>query len=161
MPEVRIREAGRSDAATIATLIHELAVFEKLAHEVRVSPEDILRDGFGARPWFECLLAEVDGEAAGFALFFANYSTFEGRPGIYLEDLFVQERARGLGIGRKLMARIAAIVAARGGARIDLGVLDWNPAREVYHRLGLRHLDAWLPYRLSGTALTRLAAEDG
>ena len=159
MTEIEIREAEVGDAETILRLIGELAVFEKLSHAARADLEDILRDGFGERRYFECLLAERAGEPIGFALFFPNYSTFEGRPGLYLEDLYVSERARGLGVGRMLLARLAAITVERGWRRLDLQVLHWNPARDFYHRLGMTHNEDWLPYRLSGDALARLASE--
>jgi len=159
MTGISIRLAERADAATIHRLIRELAAYESLLDEVKATEADILRDGFGERRYFECLLAELDGEAVGFALFFHNYSTFEGRNGIYLEDLFVAERARGLGVGRQLLARVAALVRERGGRRLELWVLDWNPAREFYHRIGLTHQSDWLPYRVSGPALERLADE--
>ena len=159
MAEIEIRAAVRDDAGTILNLIEELADFEKLSHEAKARHEDILRDGFGERPYFECLLAERQGEAVGFALFFPTYSTFEGRPGLYLEDLFVSERARGLGVGRMLLARLAAITVRRGWRRLDLQVLHWNPARDFYHRLGIQHNEEWLPYRLTGQRLLDLAAE--
>jgi GNAT superfamily N-acetyltransferase len=155
-----IRAATVADAGTIVRLIRALAEFEKLADEVRITEADVLRDGFGERPCFECLLAEVDGEAVGFALFFANYSTFEGRPGIFVEDLYVAETARGLGIGRQLLARLARLAVERGCPRLDLSVLHWNPARGFYDRLGFLHMTDWLAYRLSGAGLTRLATED-
>jgi GNAT superfamily N-acetyltransferase len=157
---VAIRAATAADAGTIVRLIRALAEFEKLADEVRITEADVLRDGFGERPCFECLLAEVDGEAVGFALFFANYSTFEGRPGIFVEDLYVAETARGLGIGRQLLARLARLAVERGCPRLDLSVLHWNPARGFYDRLGFLHMTDWLAYRLSGAGLTRLATED-
>lgn len=159
MTEVTLRSASREDAETIARLIRELADYEKLLDEAKAGPEDILRDGFGARPFFECLLAEVAGEAVGFALFFPNYSTFEGRPGLYLEDLYVAPRARGLGVGRKMIARLAAIAVERDWRRLDLSVLHWNPARDFYHRLGIEQVADWLPYRLTGQALTDLARQ--
>lgn len=108
MADVVIREADASDAGTVVGLIRELAIYEGLLDQVRIEEADVRRDGFGERRHFECLIAEVDGEAAGFALFFHNYSTFEGRPGIYLEDIFVRDSARSLGLGRKLMARLPA-----------------------------------------------------
>ena len=157
MTRVVVRVAAREDAATIMRLIRELAAYENLLHEVRASEADILRDGFGARPTFECLLAEVDGEAVGFALFFHNYSTFEGRTGIYVEDMYVAESARGLGAGRALMARLARIALERGCPRIDLWVLHWNSARDFYHRLGFDHMSDWLPTRLDGAALRGFA----
>ncbi len=153
--------ARREDAGTILRLIRELAEFEGLVHEVRAREADILRDGFGAAPRFECLLAEVDDEALGFALFFHNYSTFEGRAGIFLEDIYVNERIRALGVGRALMARLARLAIERGCARFELSVLHWNPAREFYRRLGFEHNADWLPYRVGGASLARLAEEDG
>ena len=160
MPPISIRNAGAADAATIVRLIRELAVYENLLEQVRISEADVLRDGFGARPCFECLLAEVGGEAVGFAIHRPNYSTFEGRPGLYVEDLFVAEQARRLGVGRLLMARLAVLAHERGCSHMNLAVLHWNPAREFYDRLGFAHLEDWLPYQLSGHALARLAAED-
>jgi GNAT superfamily N-acetyltransferase len=156
---VRIRPATAGDAATIVRMVRELADYEKLADQVRITEADVLRDGFGAHARFECLLAEVDGEAVAFALFFHNYSTFEGRPGIYLEDLHVTEAARGLGIGRRLIGRLAALALERGCRRLDLWALHWNPARDFYERLGFRRMDDWLPYRIDGEALRRLAEE--
>ena len=161
MPRIAIRSARPEDAATILRLIRELAAYEKLLDQVRASEADILRDGFGPTPRFECLLAELEGEAQGFALFFHNYSTFEGRAGLYLEDIYVAPAARGSGLGRALMARLAAIALERGCARFDLWVLHWNQARDFYHRLGFDHMSAWLPYRLEGAALRALATEDG
>jgi GNAT superfamily N-acetyltransferase len=158
---LRIRPATRGDAATIVRLVRELAAYEKLADRVRISEADVLRDGFGARPWFECLLAELDGEAVAFALFFHNYSTFEGRPGIYLEDIHVTEAARGLGIGRRLTGRLAALALERGCRRLELSALHWNPARVFYERLGFRQMEDWLPYRIDGHALRRLAEKGG
>jgi GNAT superfamily N-acetyltransferase len=158
---VRIRPATCGDAATIVRLVRELADYEKLADRVRISEADVLRDGFGERPWFECLLAELDGEAVAFALFFHNYSTFEGRPGLYLEDVYVAEAARGLGIGRRLMGRLAAVALERGCRRLDLWALHWNSARMFYESLGFRQMEDWLPYRIDGDALRRLAEERG
>ena len=159
MPSVTIRKAEPADAATIVRLIRALAAYEHLVDLVRITEAEVLRDGFGARPCFECLLAEVDGEALGLAIHRPSYSTFEGRPGLYVEDLFVAESARQLGIGRLLMARLAAIARERGCTRMSLAVLHWNPAREFYRRLGFVQIEEWLPYHLSGEALARLAAE--
>ena len=105
-------------------------------------------------------LAELDGEVVGFALYLSDYSTFAGRSGIFLEDLFVTAPARGRGIGRSLLARLAAIARERGATSLNLMVLDWNPAREFYHRLGCAPVAGWLPYQVSGAALYRLAEED-
>jgi len=160
MPSVAIRDAGPADAGTIVRLIRALAIYEHLVDLVRITEADVLRDGFGARPCFECLLAEADGEALGFAIHRPSYSTFEGCPGLYVEDLFVVESARQLGIGRLLMARLAAIARERGCSRMSLAVLHWNPARGFYDRLGFARVEDWLPYELSGKALARLAAED-
>ena len=157
---ISIRMAGREDAATILRLIRELAAYEDLLDQVRASEADILRDGFGDPARFECLLAEQGGVAVGFALFFHNYSTFEGRSGLYLEDLYVNERVRSLGLGRALLARLAKVAVARGCPRLELAVLDWNPARAFYLRLGFDHNKDWYPYRLGGIRLEALAAED-
>jgi GNAT superfamily N-acetyltransferase len=160
MPPVSIRNAEPADAATIVRLIRELAVFENLLEQVRITEADVLRDGFGARPCFECLLAEVGDEAVGFAIHRPNYSTFEDRPGLFVEDLFVAEQTRRLGVGRLLMARLAAIAHERGCSHMNLAVLHWNPAREFYDRIGFSHLEDWLPYGISGHELARLAADD-
>jgi GNAT superfamily N-acetyltransferase len=161
MLPVTIRPAVASDAATIVRLIRALAAYEHMLDRVRITEADVLRDGFGEEPCFECLLAEAGGEAVGFVLHRPSYSTFDGRPGLYVEDLFVAEPARRLGIGRLLMARLAAIARARGCSRVSLAVLPWNPAREFYRRLGFAYIEDWLPYQLSGEGLARLAAEDG
>lgn len=157
--DIVIRTAGPADAETIARLIRELADFENLLHEVKTGAADVLRDGFGGRPYFECLLAEAGGEAVGFALFFFTYSTFEGRPSLYVEDLYMAERVRGLKLGRRMMARLAEIALERDCPRLDLAVLDWNPARGFYDRLGFAHRDDWLSYRLEGEALRKLAQQ--
>jgi GNAT superfamily N-acetyltransferase len=154
-----IRAAGREDAGTLMRLVRELAEFERLAEKVRASEADLLREGFGPTPRFEALLAEEDRRAVGFALFFHNFSTFEGRTGIFLEDIYVVEGARGRGVGRQLMARLAAIAVERGCARLDLSVLEWNPARRFYDRLGMTQMTDWLGYRLTRPGLVRLAEE--
>src|SRR5262245_21292283 len=159
-PEIAIRPARPEDAASIVALVRELAVFEREPPaSVKVTEADILRDGFGASPRFELLVAEVDRRVEGFALFFPNYSTWEGRAGIHVEDLFVREAARGHGLGRRLMAAIARLAAARGCPRIDLSVLDWNPARGFYEKLGMRELSPWRPYRMSADTIARLARD--
>ena len=159
MRKTTIRPATPADVETILGFIKGLAAFEKEPDAVKATLEDLRRDGFGKQPKFEVLIAELDGEPVGFALFFPTYSTWEGRPGIYLEDLFVAEHARGQGLGRKLMAALAAIAVARGCRRLELSVLHWNPTREFYHHLGMAHMQEWLPYRLAGEALQALAAE--
>jgi GNAT superfamily N-acetyltransferase len=160
MAGVTIRDATGADAGTIVQMIRALAEYEHLLDRVRIEEADVLRDGFGPRPCFACLLAERDGEAVGFALYMTEYSTFDGRSGIFVEDLFVTEAARGQGVGRMLLARLAALARERGGGSLSLMALDWNPARAFYHRLGFAEAKGWLPYRMSGAALERLAAED-
>ena len=160
MASVTIREALPTDAGIIVRLIRALAAYENLVDRVRITEADVMRDGFGQRPCFECLLAEVDGEPVGLAIHRPSYSTFDGRPGLYVEDLFVAETARRLGIGRLLMARLAAIARERGCSRMSLAVLHWNPARDFYGRLGFAQVEDWLSYQLSGDALVRLAEDD-
>lgn len=161
MSEIRVRPATPADIPTILRFIRELAIFEKAEDKVKVSAADLERDGWGPTPRFEAVIAETaDGaEPLGFSLFFHNYSTWEGRAGLYVEDIYVAEAARGLGVGRTLMAHLAAIAVARGCPRLELSVLDWNPARRFYERVGLYHKSDWLPYRLAGDALAKLAAE--
>ena len=159
MPSIITRSATADDVPLILEFIKALARFEKEPDAVKTTPEGLRRDGFGERPQFEVLIAERDEEPVGFALFFTTYSTWEGRPSLYLEDLFVIESARKHGAGRALLAKLAAICVERGYQRLELQVLDWNPAREFYHRLGMGHMNEWLPYRLSGQALHTLATE--
>ena len=160
MPNITLRAATADDVGTLLGLIRGLAAYEKKPDAVAATESDLLRHGFGAVPRFESVLAFVDGKPAGFALFFPNFSTWTGKPGLYLEDIFVEEWARKLGVGRRLMARLAAIVVERGWGRFDFSVLNWNPARQFYHRLGMEHLEEWLPYRATGKTVGRLAAED-
>ena len=158
MSEGSIRPAGPEDAGDIVRLVRALAAYENEPVEtVRMTEADVLRDGFSEPRRFEVLLAEDAGEAVGFALFFHNYSTWEGRAGIYVEDLFVEERARGQGLGRALVVEIARIAKARDCPRIGLWVLHWNPTREFYHRIGINHMDEWLPYRMVEPENGRLA----
>lgn len=157
---LRVRFATPADAATIVRFVRGLAAFEGEPEEtVRLSEADLRRDGFGPRPRFEVLIAERAGRALGFALFFPSYSTWEGRPGLYIEDLFVEEAARGGGAGRALMAACARIALERGWRRLELSVLDWNPARNFYVSLGMRQSEGWLPYRLEPAAVEALASE--
>ena len=159
MPTITIRFASPDDVPIILDFIKGLAAFENELDAVKTTQADLLRDGFGPQPKFEVLVAELAAEPVGFALFFLTYSTWEGRPSLYLEDLFVVESARKHGVGRQLMARLAAIAVERGYKRLDLQVLNWNPAREFYRRLDMDHMYDWLPYRLSGKTLQKLAAE--
>jgi GNAT superfamily N-acetyltransferase len=154
-----IRPATPADVSLILALIRELAAYEREPHAVLATEADLLRDGFGPRPYFECLIAEEDGQPAGFALYFFNYSTWRGRPGIHLEDLFVHPPFRGRGIGKALLTRVASVAVERQCARLQWDVLDWNqPAIDFYHRLGAKFLDEWRIMRVSDEALTNLAA---
>jgi GNAT superfamily N-acetyltransferase len=149
-----------NDVPVIAELIRGLARFEKLEREV-VMTEELLAAGlFGDRPYAEVVLAEEDRRPVGFALFFHNFSTFLGRPGIYLEDLFVLPERRGQGIGRMLLAHLARLAVERGCGRLEWAVLDWNKeAIKFYERLGARPNSDWTVYRLAGEALSGLARQ--
>jgi GNAT superfamily N-acetyltransferase len=157
---VQIRAATSTDVPVIAELIRGLARYEKLEHEV-VMTEDLLADGlFGERTYAEVVLAVDEDRPVGFALFFHNFSTFLGRPGIYLEDLFVVPEERGSGIGRSLLEHLARLAVDRGCGRLEWAVLDWNrDAIAFYERLGARPNSDWTVYRLTGKALTSLAGE--
>lgn len=153
-----IRPACRNDLPLIAQFIRDLAAYERLAHEVRFDEAELGERLFGARPYAEVLIGEIDAVPQGFALFFHNFSTFEGKPGVYLEDLFVRPEARGSGLGTALLARLAAIAEERGCARLEWWVLDWNePAIGFYKKLGAKPMDEWTTFRLEGDALRHLA----
>ncbi|BAK64872.1 putative acetyltransferase [Sphingobium sp. SYK-6] len=155
---IHIRFAEARDIDLIHGFILALADYERLAHAVRADKAVLAHHLFGPRPAAEVLIAEKDGAAAGFALFFHNFSTFEGRPGLYLEDLYVSPEARGAGIGRALFARLARIAAERDCARMEWAVLDWNsPAIAFYRSLGAEAMDEWTVNRLDGAALAALA----
>jgi GNAT superfamily N-acetyltransferase len=155
---VTIRPATEADLGTIEELIRALAVYERLADQV-VMDAGLLRKGlFGDHPYAEVLIAEVEAEPVGFALFFHNFSTFVGRPGIYLEDLFVKPEHRGEGIGRALLKRLAEIAVERECGRLEWAVLDWNEsAIGFYKKLGARPNDDWTVFRLAGESLRHLA----
>jgi GNAT superfamily N-acetyltransferase len=158
MPELTISPAAPADVPIIRQLIHELATYEREPESATATDADLQAALFGDHPAAEVLMARVDGEAVGFALFFHNFSTWTGRRGIYLEDLFVRPSARGLGAGRVLLETLAQIAKARGCARMDWAVLDWNDlAIGFYQRIGARRLDDWRIFRLTGEALDRLA----
>jgi GNAT superfamily N-acetyltransferase len=157
---VTIGPAIPGDVPLVLAFIRELAEYERLAHEVVATEADLHDALFGERPAAGVLIARVDGEPAGFALFFTTFSTFVGRPGIWLEDLFVRPAFRGRGIGRRLLVELARRVVARRGGRLEWNVLDWNaPAIRLYESLGARPMDEWTTYRLDGAALETLAAE--
>lgn len=160
MAEVLIRAATAADTGLILRLIRELADYEKLLDRVVASEEKLNQTLFGSQPCAEVLIAEVDGAAQGFALYFQNYSTFLATPGIYLEDLYVRESARGLGVGLKLIASVAKQAVARGCGRFEWAVLDWNePALKFYRALGALAQNDWTVQRLHGQALLDLAAK--
>ena len=154
-----IREATSADLPLIASLIRELADYEQLAHEVRFDEAVLGERLFGTRPYAEVLIGEVDGVAQGFALFFHNFSTFEGKPGVYLEDLYVRPAARGAGLGKAMLKALAQIALDRDCARLEWWVLDWNaPAIGFYEKLGAKPMDEWTTMRVDGAALQELAA---
>lgn len=154
-----IRPASATDISLIAQFIRDLAEYERLAHEVRFDEAVLEAKLFGTRPYAEVLIGEIDGSPQGFALFFHNFSTFEGKPGVYLEDLFVRPEARGAGLGKALLKKLAAIAVERDCARLEWSVLDWNePAIQFYMVLGAKPMDEWTIYRVDGTALAKLAA---
>jgi GNAT superfamily N-acetyltransferase len=157
---ISIRPATASDLPQVLAFIRELAVYECLEHQVVASEAELGTALFGPRPFAEVVLACLDGTPVGFALFFHNFSTFLGKPGVYLEDLFVRPEARGLGVGKSLLAWLARTTIERGCARLDWAVLDWNkPSIGFYVSLGAVAQDEWTTFRLSGTALQRLAGD--
>ncbi|NBU83185.1 MAG: GNAT family N-acetyltransferase [Sphingomonadaceae bacterium] len=154
-----LRVATRDDIPLIAQFIRALADYEKLLDEVRLDEGVLAEKLFGPRPYAEVLIGEIDGQPQGFALFFHNFSTFEGRPGIYLEDLFVTPEARGSGLGTALLAELARLAVDRDCARLEWSVLDWNePSIGFYKALGAKPMEEWTVFRLDGAALTNLAA---
>lgn len=155
---LRIRTAERSDVPLILRFIQGLAEYEKLAHECLATEAELERTLFGERAYAEVLLAFHGDDPAGFALFFHNYSTFLARPGIYLEDLFVDPAHRGHGVGKVLLSRLATLAVERGCGRLEWSVLDWNvDAIGFYERLGARPMSDWTVYRVTGDALKQLA----
>ncbi len=156
--KVSIRPAVRADLPLIAQFIRDLAEYEKLSDEVRFEEAGLGDRLFGARPYAEVLIGEIDGVPQGFALFFHNFSTFEGKPGIYLEDLFVRPDARGSGLGKALLSRLAALAVERDCARLEWWVLDWNQsAIGFYKSLDAKPMDEWTTFRVEGDALDSLA----
>ena len=157
-PKIVLRIATVDDVGLILDFIRQLADYEKLTDEV-VTDEDQLRQSlFGERRVAEVVIASYEGEPAGFALFFHNFSTFLGRPGVYLEDLYVVPELRGRGIGRALLSYLARLAVERGCGRLEWWVLDWNePAIRFYERLGAKAMEEWTVYRLSGATLEDLA----
>jgi GNAT superfamily N-acetyltransferase len=170
MSSNRIRPATSADVPVILGFIHELALYERQPEAVVATEADLLRDGWGlaadgvtklvdARERFRCLIAEHESEPVGFALFFESYSTWEGHHGLYLEDLYVQPAHRGSGLGKALLAGVAAIAVEEGCPRLEWSVLDWNtPSIDFYHRISAMKKSEWFMMRLSGDALASLAA---
>lgn len=159
---LRIVAATAVDVPLILDLIRGLAAYEQLSHDVVATEAALNATLFGQQPAAEVLIAHLDEAPAGFALFFPNYSTFLGRPGIYLEDLFVYPELRGRGVGRALLARVARLAVDRGCGRLEWSVLDWNePALRFYRSLGAQPMHEWTVQRLSGETLARLATTAG
>ena len=158
---LNLRNATEADVPLILRFIRELAEYERLAHECVATEESVRETLFGERRYAEVIIAEHDGEPAGFALFFHNYSTFLARPGIYLEDLYVRPELRGHGIGKALLARLAALAVERNCGRLEWAVLNWNePAIRFYRSLGALPQDQWTVYRVTGETLERLSRTD-
>ena len=156
---IEITPATEHDVPVILRLIKALAEYEHLTHEVQATEEGLRVSLFGPRPAAEVVLARVEGQPVGFAVYFHNYSTFVGRPGLYLEDLFVLPEYRRQGIGRRLLAHVAAIAVERNCGRMEWAVLDWNtPAIHIYRAVAARSMDEWTVFRLMGEELRQLAA---
>ena len=158
-PEIRIARATEADVPLILRLIQGLAVYEKLAHEVTATEAGLRETLFGARPAAEVIIGYAGDTPVGFALFFPNYSTFLGKPGLYLEDLFVLPEWRGHGFGRGMLTHLATLAVERGCGRFEWSVLDWNePAIGFYQSLGAKLMDGWSIFRLTGDALRKLGS---
>jgi GNAT superfamily N-acetyltransferase len=157
---LNIRPATRADAPVIATLVRELADYEKLLDDAKATAADFLREIEAPNPVIHVLIAEWNGSPCGFALYFFNFSTFVGRPGLYLEDLFVRPAQRKHGIGRALLRALARIASQRGCGRMEWAVLDWNePALQFYKSLDARQMNEWIIHRLTPVEIAKLAAE--
>jgi GNAT superfamily N-acetyltransferase len=158
-PTFTIRPATPADAALILQFVRELAEYERLSHEVVATEPEYSRHLFSERPYAEVLFACEEGVEVGFALFFPTFSTFLGRPGLHLEDLFVRPEFRGRGYGKALMVAVARLTLERGYGRFEWSVLDWNePSIRFYHSLGAKPMDEWTTQRVSGSELDNLAA---
>lgn len=161
MAAITIRWATAADIPLIRQFIADLALYERAPDQAKATDASLSAALFppdGSRPYVECLIGELDGAPQGFALFFHNFSSWVGKPGIYLEDLFVRPEARGAGLGKRLLQRLAQIAQERGCQRIDWVVLDWNtPAIDFYKAIGARGMDDWTGYRLEGEAIGRFA----
>jgi GNAT superfamily N-acetyltransferase len=159
MNDLNIRSANADDVPAILAFIKALAEYEKLSHQVTATEAQLRSTLFGAKPAAQVLIAEWQGQPAGIALYFNNYSTFLAKPGIYLEDLFVYPEYRGKGIGKALLIALARICVERGYGRLEWSVLDWNtPAIEFYRSMGAVLMDEWTINRVTGDALQRMAS---
>ena len=155
-----IRPATTQDARLILDFVRDLAEYERAPEAAVATESDLLRDGFGPNPKFHCVIAEWDGEPAGFAFYFYNYSTWQGRPGLYLEDLFVRPQYRGKSIGKALLVHLAQVAVRENCGRFQWQVLDWNtPAIQFYESLGAKKLTEWLTMRLEGEDIEKLAQQ--
>jgi GNAT superfamily N-acetyltransferase len=155
---ITVEAATPADIPTILALIRELADYEKLSHLVQATEECLRRDLFGPRPYAEVLIGRLHGKPVGYALFFHSYSTFLAKPGIYLEDVYVQQSARGAGVGKALFRGVAKVAHERGCGRLEFSVLDWNqPSIDFYRALGAEALDEWTMYRLTEETIARVA----
>ncbi|MBN1241002.1 MAG: GNAT family N-acetyltransferase [Gammaproteobacteria bacterium] len=159
--QLALRAAAKSDVPVLLRFIRELADYERLSHEVVADADTLTRSLFGGRRVAEAVIASRDGTDAGFVLFFHTFSTFLGRPGLYVEDLYVQPQHRGVGIGKALLRHVAGLAVERGCGRVEWAVLDWNePAVRFYERAGARPLSEWTTYRLTGPALAAFAGSE-
>jgi len=154
---IGFRNAERKDVPKVLSFIRKLADYEKLAHEVETTEELLEKNLFGEKRYAEVIFATINEVEVGFALFFHNFSTFMGKPGIYLEDLYVLPEYRERGIGTALLRHLAGLAKERGCGRIEWWVLDWNPARKFYESIGARAMDDWIVYRLTGDNLAKMA----
>jgi GNAT superfamily N-acetyltransferase len=159
MTLINIRETTAEDVPLILQFIKDIAEFEKLSGEVVATEEIITETLFGEKPSAKVILAEVGGKPVGYAVYFFNFSTFVGRPGLYIEDIFVSEESRGIGAGEEMMRYLARRAKRENCGRMEWAVLDWNPARAFYEKLGAESTGDWLLYRLSGGALDELAGD--
>jgi GNAT superfamily N-acetyltransferase len=158
--DLLVRSAAATDVTTLLELFGELAEYEHLEHELKATEEQLGEALFGARPAAEALIAERDGEALGYALFFSTFSSFLASTGVWLEDLFVRKEHRGEGVGRALLEVVAARVSEHGGERLEWAALDWNElALGFYRGIGATTMNEWITHRLDGEALTRVAAQ--
>lgn len=157
-PNIQIRPVEPQDIPLLLTFLRELAAYEKLADQVSATEGDMHAALFGDRPLVETVIASLEGEPVGYALYFPTFSTFLGKPGLYLEDLYVRPAARGFGVGRKLLEHLARITVERGWGRLEWSVLDWNePSIGFYKKMGAKAMDEWTVFRLTGQSLRKLA----